>query len=792
VVRRDNIRAGLLRRVGALFVPFAVAGLATFAAPALPIQVGRSVPVASGEVRVVVDGETVVELPFAASHVALHWPGNEEAALTVAFSHDGRTFGPETGVQHDEVDDKEASPETYGGVLFADGARFARVSSERLLEDVTIVALDSHEEVGVADPPSSSALAATGQPPIITRAEWGANESLRFTSQGLEMWPRVFEPVQKIVIHHSAGSNYDPNPAATVRAIMHLDAITKGWSDMGYNFLIDNVGHIYEGRYSRAYAPGEIPTGEDEAGRLVTGAHARHFNSGIAGIVLLGNYVDRDITPATRAALVSLVAWLAERHGLDPLGAGLYVNPITGEGKWLPNIIGHRNVSQTACPGGVFYGTLPSVRQAVAARIAATTGTGVDATDPSVVALQPTSPSPTNSHSASFGIVFSEPVTDLTLSDLSLTGTSTGWTLTSLTGTASVWHVTLHADTPTDGSVQVTLAEDAVADLAGLLGPTSAVASAAIDWDADLAGTVTRIAGADRYDTAASISAATFAPGVPVAYVATGASAADSLAGSVAAALAPGPLLLVPAGSVPASVATELTRLNPGQIVILGGNGVVWPGVVGLLDAYTAGPVTRIAGADRYATAAAISAATFAPGVPVAYIATGRSYADALAGSVAAALAPGPMLLVPGDWVPTTVVNELSRLQPGRIVILGGAGVVSDSIVPTLDAYTAGTVTRIAGADRYETAAAISASTFAPDVPVVYVATGASYADALAGSVAAALGPGPLLLVPGGSSLPPAVAAELSRLSPGRIVILGGVGVMSAGLATTLQGYVAP
>lgn len=790
-MRRDNDRAGHLRRVGATVVAFAVAGLATVATPAIP-QFGRPVPVDSAEVRVAVSGETVVELPFAASHVALHWPGNEEAELSVAFSRDGLTFGPETAVEHDEVADRDASAETYGGVMVADGARFARVSSDRPIADLTVVSMDSQEDVGVARWPSSMALAATGQPVIIPRSAWGANEGYRFTSQGLEIWPRVFEPVQKIVIHHTAGANYDPNPAATVRSIMHYDAITKGWSDMGYNFLIDNVGHIYEGRYSRAYGPGETPTGEDEAGRLVTGAHARHFNSGIVGIVMMGTFVSRDITPAARAALVSLVAWLAERHGLDPLGSGVYINPITGAGRVLPNIIGHRNVSATACPGGVFYDTLPAVRQAVAARIASTTGNGVDTTDPSVIALKPTSPSPTNGKSTSFGIVFSEPVADLTLDDLSVTGTSTGWTLTNLTGSASVWHVTMHADAPTDGSVQVTLAAGAVTDRAGRPGPAGAVASSTIEWDADLAGTVTRIAGADRYETAASISAATFAPGVPVAFVATGAKAADSLAGSVAAALGGGPLLLIPAGSIPGSVASELTRLNPGQIVILGGNGAIWPAAVPLLDAYTTGPVTRLAGADRYGTAAAISAATFAPGVPVAYIATGQSYADALAGSVAAALGPGPMLLVPGSWVPSPIANELSRLQPGRIVILGGTGVVADLIVPTLDAYTAGTVTRIAGADRYETAAAISAATFAPDVPVVYVATGASYADALAGSVAAVLGHGPLLLAPGGSSLPPSVAAELTRLSPGRIVILGGVGVMSAGLQTTLQSYVAP
>ncbi|MEO8468122.1 MAG: cell wall-binding repeat-containing protein, partial [Chloroflexota bacterium] len=99
------------------------------------------------------------------------------------------------------------------------------------------------------------------------------------------------------------------------------------------------------------------------------------------------------------------------------------------------------------------------------------------------------------------------------------------------------------------------------------------------------------------------------------------------------------------------------------------------------------GLVTRLAGASRYETAAAISAASFAANVPVAYVATGLSFPDALAGAAVAGWAGGPVLLVPGTSIPTAIANELTRLNPGRIVVLGGTGVVSDGVKAALFGY---------------------------------------------------------------------------------------------------------
>ena len=294
-----------------------------------------------------------------------------------------------------------------------------------------------------------------------------------------------------------------------------------------------------------------------------------------------------------------------------------------------------------------------------------------------------------------------------------------------------------------------------------------------------------RIAGSDRYATAAGVSASTFASGVPVAYVATGANFPDALAAGPAAARSGGPVLLTTATSLPDATATELGRLRPERIVVLGGIGAVSDAVITRLAGFAAsGQVTRIAGADRYATAALTSANTFAPGAPVAYVATGASFPDALAGGVAAARGGGPVLLVSANSVPSATRTELTRLRPGSIVVLGGTGAVSDAVFATLGGYaTGGSVTRMAGADRFATAVAISRASTGDDAPrTVYVATGLNFADGLSGTPAAARANGPLLILPS-ATLTTAIADELRRLNPPRVVILGGTVAVSSALA---------
>jgi hypothetical protein len=205
---------------------------------------------------------------------------------------------------------------------------------------------------------------------VTPRIDWGADESLRYDSSGKEIWPPAFYPVQKLIVHHTATQNNDPDPAATVRSIYYYHAVTQGWGDIGYNFLIDEAGRIYEGRHTLDYPSGSSPTEEDAAGNGVTAAHAVGFNSGTVGIALLGTLSNQDATPAARHALEQILAWESDHHGIDPQGSSLYTNPVNGTQKTFANIAGHRDVVATDCPGGFFYATLPQIRADVASMIA--------------------------------------------------------------------------------------------------------------------------------------------------------------------------------------------------------------------------------------------------------------------------------------------------------------------------------------------------------------------------------------------------------------------------------------
>src|SRR5262249_43656137 len=120
-----------------------------------------------------------------------------------------------------------------------------------------------------------------------------------------------------------------------------------------------------EARWARDYARGEVHDGEDTAGFGVVGAHALGVNAGSCGIVLIGDFTKGRPTHAALAALVHLIAWKAARHRVDPLRNEEYIS-IYGLHRVFPNIAGHRQTGQTACPGGYLFNQLPWVRQQVA------------------------------------------------------------------------------------------------------------------------------------------------------------------------------------------------------------------------------------------------------------------------------------------------------------------------------------------------------------------------------------------------------------------------------------------
>ncbi len=291
------------------------------------------------------------------------------------------------------------------------------------------------------------------------------------------------------------------------------------------------------------------------------------------------------------------------------------------------------------------------------------------------------------------------------------------------------------------------------------------------------AATFQRLAGPDRYATAVEVSRAFHDPGLPIAYVARGDLFPDALSAGSPAALADGPVLLVQPGAIPAVVADELDRLRPDRIVVIGAEGSVSAAVFDQLAAYhTGGGITRLAGADRYATSVAVSRAHFDPG-GVVYVATGELFPDALAAGPAAARDRGPVLLVRQNQIPGVVAEELERLSPSRIVIVGGPGAVSSAVESALGTYTSGGAQRIAGADRYETAIRI-AETFG-DPATAFLATGRDFPDALAAGAAGGRIGAPVLTAPG-NRVPMLGSVEdaLGRIGPATVHPVGGASVV--------------
>lgn len=189
-------------------------------------------------------------------------------------------------------------------------------------------------------------------------------------------------------------------------------------------------------------------------------------------------------------------------------------------------------------------------------------------------------------------------------------------------------------------------------------------------------------------------------------------------------------------------------------------------------------PTTRIDGPDRYATAAAASARFFRPGVDVVYVASGEAFPDALAAGPAAAHREAPLLLTASGSLPQATRDELRRLAPRTILLVGGEAAVIGAVARELQPY-AGSVRRIAGADRYDTAARIARDAWGrTTVDAAYVANGEGFADALGASARAAVDDVPVLLVQR-DAVPRTTEDTLDVLGVDAVTVAGGTTVVS-------------
>ena len=317
-------------------------------------------------------------MQFSMAGVVCDVPGAGAVTVRVRTSLDGSAWGPwmETPL---EVADEAGVTRAFTDPLWTGAARYVRVaavagggSRPAALKGVRLVTIDPAEDADVVARAVgalrrtaaavagvslvSPASAATSTPLIVARAEWGADESLRSGSPS-------YAPVKMAFVHHTAsGNDYTPADApALMRGVYAYHTKSLGWSDIGYNFLIDRFGTIYEGRYGGM-------------GRGVIGAQVFGFNTGSTGISVMGTFTEEAPPAQVVTALERLLAWKLSVHGLDPAGTARLTCGATekfksGELVSFPVVAGHRDANYTECPGSRLYALLPAIRTNVARRV---------------------------------------------------------------------------------------------------------------------------------------------------------------------------------------------------------------------------------------------------------------------------------------------------------------------------------------------------------------------------------------------------------------------------------------
>ncbi len=310
--------------------------------------------------------------PF--THVLLRWDADEPAEGAVAVelraSLDGAVWTPWGAVveDHDLWQPADGASAHWGATVYAgDGMRFWQVRADfspapdgrmPALRSIDVNTVDAR--FGPQSPAPAAALDALGKPSVVSRTAWGNPDG-----QSSRATP-VYYPANHMVVHHTADSNSlagsETSWADRVRAEWSFHTYTRGWGDVGYNFLIDPNGVIYEGR-----------AGGDDAVAFHDTA-----NYGSMGVVIIGTYSSVAPTQAARGSLVELLAWKAGQKRIDPLGSSYYYGCARSSycspyiaGAIVPNIAGHRQVTpgHTTCPGDSLLNVLSGVRQSVQDRL---------------------------------------------------------------------------------------------------------------------------------------------------------------------------------------------------------------------------------------------------------------------------------------------------------------------------------------------------------------------------------------------------------------------------------------
>ncbi|HUG15863.1 MAG TPA: Ig-like domain-containing protein, partial [Thermomicrobiales bacterium] len=323
-----------------------------------------------------------VQLPFAATHLGLHWITGGHAAdafaVDVRTSRDGRAWTAWQSVTIEAAAEASPGQELFGALVAGQRGTFAQYrttfqSDEPVaLNQMTVTSINTDDGPALSTSAASASVAATAfqvadgsSISIVTREGWGCDEGLRFRGKN-ERWPEMYVPAKKVVIHHTATSNTYVDGAAEVRAIYTYHARTLGWGDIGYNLLVDRFGAIYEGRHGRGES-----SGREIASADVVAGHVLGHNYGSTGIAAIGHSSasDWESPPAMLQALEDAATYECGRHFIDPTNASDFLK---SDGIWHPDLdhcSGHSDSFATECPGSMLYGHLGTLRLNVADRL---------------------------------------------------------------------------------------------------------------------------------------------------------------------------------------------------------------------------------------------------------------------------------------------------------------------------------------------------------------------------------------------------------------------------------------
>jgi len=308
-----------------------------------------------------------------------HWiaaPGAEESIFVeVRLSKDGAAWTDWTPLPHDEDLRNFDRNEQFAGPFAFPVSRYAQYRTwltggdpdalgqlaltfmdvsdvnagpvAQLWSDITGAFADMWHSYADAVP--------VGAQKILTRQDWGADENLM-------KWTPKYQRVQKAIVHHTVTDDGGTNPAATIRSIYYFHAVTRGWGDIGYNYLVDKFGNLWVGR-----------AGGDHA----IAGHAYGWNNGSIGIAAIGDYSVKQPTATMQNGIVSIIAMKFKQFGIQPYGADSFTHQEqAANGTWVnvtsnaPNIQGHRDANyivsqhggQTACPGTGIYNLMDAIR----------------------------------------------------------------------------------------------------------------------------------------------------------------------------------------------------------------------------------------------------------------------------------------------------------------------------------------------------------------------------------------------------------------------------------------------